>query len=684
MNKNITLKDINGIGEKKLEYLKKLKINNLFSLLLHLPTHYTDMSIVTPICMIENEKEYCIEGEITKVLGVSVGKLKTFSFKIADRTGEIKVTYFNLPNYLDKSFVPRTKIRLFGKITFFQGFPQLNNPIRIQDDNVKYFSPNYPLTSGIKIFEFKKIISKALEFIDDDAFEELIPPELNPFKITLKNSLQNIHQASIKNDIISFNTRSSVYHERLKYEELVAHNLSILYLKNSIKNQKSKIIKKVPKTIDDFIKTLPFTPTNGQMEAFKDISNDLNSNIPMNRLVQGDVGCGKTLVSVLTALQVVANGYQVAIMTPTEILATQHYENISKLLKTFGFSICLLTGKQKKKEKDENIRKIESGDVSIIIGTHSIFQEDVIYKNLRLIIIDEQHRFGVEQRLSLRLKCTDRKIIPHLLAMTATPIPRTLSQIFYADMSISVINELPPNRHPVKTSTLSINKIDMLIPRIHEHTMKGKQIFWVCCLIDESDKINCQDVTSRYEYLKNKLPNEKIGVIHGRMKSSEKDEIMNSFKNGELDILVSTSIIEVGVDVPNAFLIVIENAERYGLAQLHQLRGRVGRGKHESFCMLLYSNETSSLGMTRLNILKESNDGFFISKKDLEIRGPGDILGTRQIGELSFKVANIMDDAHLYENAKQTAYTIFEKHPNLVNKIIDRWFPYNSNIEVIS
>ena len=242
MNKNITLKDINGIGEKKLEYLKKLKINNLFSLLLHLPTHYTDMSIVTPICMIENEKEYCIEGEITKVLGVSVGKLKTFSFKIADRTGEIKVTYFNLPNYLDKSFVPRTKIRLFGRITFFQGFPQLNNPIRIQDDNVKYFSPNYPLTSGIKIFEFKRIISKALEFIDDDAFEELIPPELNPFKITLKNSLQNIHQASIKNDIISFNTRSSVYHERLKYEELVAHNLSILYLKNSIKNQKSKII----------------------------------------------------------------------------------------------------------------------------------------------------------------------------------------------------------------------------------------------------------------------------------------------------------------------------------------------------------------------------------------------------------------------------------------------------------
>jgi ATP-dependent DNA helicase RecG len=251
-------------------------------------------------------------------------------------------------------------------------------------------------------------------------------------------------------------------------------------------------------------------------------------------------------------------------------------------------------------------------------------------------------------------------------------------------MSISVINELPPNRHPVKTSTLSIDKVDILIPRIHEHCMQGKQIFWVCCLIDESDKINCQDVTSRYEYLKSNLPNEKIGVIHGRMKSSEKDEIMNSFKNGDLDILVSTSVIEVGVDVPNAFLIVIENAERYGLAQLHQLRGRVGRGKHESFCMLLYSHQTSTLGKTRLNILKESNDGFYISKKDLEIRGPGDILGTRQIGELSFKVANIIDDAHLYEIAKQTANTIFEKHPDLVNKIIDRWFPYNSNIEVIS
>ena len=401
---------------------------------------------------------------------------------------------------------------------------------------------------------------------------------------------------------------------------------------------------------------------------------------PMNRLVQGDVKKKKTLVAVMSALQAMGNGIQVALMAPTEILAEQHYANIQKFLEPLDIKVALLTGSQKKSEKKQQLLSIESGESLMIVGTHAIIQEQVNFNKLGLIIIDEQHRFGVEQRMKVRSKCNVDNKVPHMLAMTATPIPRTLAQTIYADMHVSVIDELPKGRKPITTILVPEARRNEIIERIRINCCQKKQVYWVCSLVNESEVIESQDAINAHDYLSQQLPELKIGLVHGQMKSSDKDHIMRDFKDGNIDVLVATSVIEVGVDVPNAFLIVIENAERYGLAQLHQLRGRVGRGNLESFCCLMYSDKINSIGKERLMTLKNSNDGFVIAQKDMEIRGPGDLLGTRQTGEVSYKIADAIRDYPSMEKCTETAKIIFNNYPEQKNKLMERWFPLGENL----
>ena len=395
----------------------------------------------------------------------------------------------------------------------------------------------------------------------------------------------------------------------------------------------------------------------------------------MTRLVQGDVGCGKTMVAILSALTAALSNCQAAVMVPTEILAQQHYKDFVKYLEPFGVQVGLLTGKMKAKEKQALQEDILSGEVKVIIGTHALIQNEVIYHRLALVIIDEQHRFGVRQRMALRQKaCDSTGFIPHILSMTATPIPRTLAQTAFADMDISIIDELPPNRQPIITIVRPISMRDTIIAHIEKHVAEGKQVYWVCCLINESEVIDCQDAINTASYIAQVLPQRRIGLLHGQMKAPEKQEIMDEFNHGNIDILVATSVIEVGVNNPNAFLIVIENAERHGLAQLHQLRGRVGRGKLASFCCLLHADNLSLTGRQRLKVLEQSSNGFYIAEQDMQFRGPGDLLGTQQTGELNFRVANMLRDTKIINEASADADIIEQQYPEAMQNLIDRWY----------
>jgi ATP-dependent DNA helicase RecG len=427
------------------------------------------------------------------------------------------------------------------------------------------------------------------------------------------------------------------------------------------------------KLVDKFLSLLPFQLTQAQLRVFGEIDQDLSHSSPMLRLVQGDVGSGKTVVAAMAALRAIENGFQVAIMAPTELLAEQHFLSFCQWFEPLGITVAWLTGKLPAAKRREQTTLVSSGEASIVIGTHALFQDSVDYAKLGLIIVDEQHRFGVHQRLALRSKSNNQAFSPHQLVMTATPIPRTLAMSAYADLDCSVIDQLPPGRTPVKTLVVAEERRDEVIARIENACIEGSQVYWVCTLIEESESLQCQAAEATAEMMRVQLPGVSIGLVHGRMKPQEKSEIMKSFKLGQLQLLVATTVIEVGVDVPNASLMVIENSERLGLAQLHQLRGRVGRGNIASYCILLYQGPLSETGKYRLGIMRESNDGFFIAEKDLEIRGPGQVLGTQQTGLMNFKVADISRDADLLDLVKTQSEDILLRYPTIVEPLVDRW-----------
>ena len=535
-------------------------------------------------------------------------------------------------------------------------------------------TPVYPTTEGVKQVTLRNLTEQALLALKQGALAELMPDGMYAQQLSLSEALHIVHRPPPDVSLHLFEEGKHPAQQRLILEELMAHQCSVLKMRANNEVQPGFAIAQDEALQQAFLQTLPFSPTNAQARVVREIQHDMQQPYPMMRLVQGDVGSGKTLVAALAALNVIAAGYQVVLMAPTELLAEQHAHNFSSWLSPLGIHVGWLAGKLKGKARDQVLTALESGDINLLVGTHAVFQEKVQYKNLAMVIIDEQHRFGVHQRLALREKGEQQGRFPHQLVMTATPIPRTLAMTAYADLNTSVIDELPPGRTPVQTIVLPAARRDQIIARVHKSvTEANRQVYWVCTLIEESEVLQSQAAEDTFIALRTALTDLRIGLVHGRMKPAEKQTIMAQFKAAELDVLVATTVIEVGVDVPNASLMIIENPERLGLAQLHQLRGRVGRGSIESHCVLMYDGNLSKTATKRLGVLRDSNDGFYIAQMDLEIRGPGEILGTKQTGIADLKIADLVRDGHLLEQVQQLADHLFTHHPANAQAMINRW-----------
>ncbi len=682
----VALTTLKGVGPSMAKRLEKLSLFSVQDILFHLPLRYEDRTRISTI-------RECIVGTHTNIIGeitsnqITHGKRRMMVVNVSDGTGNVQLCFFSFSASQKNSLSVGQTIRCYGEIKRGpNGFQIVHPEYRSLDDDraltpaEETLTPVYPTTDGLKQISLRNITDQALIRLQRGQVEELLPADLFDQQYSLAQALAIIHRPPPDASTSDLEFGRHPAQLRLIKEELLAHNLSMLKLR-----QNSDIHHAVSLTPDQavdnyhsceelFLKALPFAPTNAQTRVVKDIKKDLAKSQPMMRLVQGDVGSGKTLVAALAALSAIKQGYQVALMAPTEILAEQHAINFANWFTPLDISVGWLAGKTKAKARRIALEHIANGEMQMVIGTHALFQADVIFKNLVLIIIDEQHKFGVHQRLSLREKGVFDDNYPHQLIMTATPIPRTLAMTAYADLDTSVIDELPPGRTPINTIALPDARRDNVIERIREGcTNDNRQAYWVCTLIDESEVLQCQAAEDTALHLQAQLPELKIGLVHGRMKAVEKQEIMDRFKSGEIHLLIATTVIEVGVDVPNASLMVIENPERLGLAQLHQLRGRVGRGSVASHCVLLYKAPLSKTATKRLAVLRESNDGFVIAEKDLEIRGPGELLGTRQTGLAELKIADLVRDGYLIPEIKQKAYLLSRQYPEFSQALIQRW-----------
>jgi len=674
-----SLLDLKGIGEKALIKLSKIGINSIEELLFHLPIRYQDKTKLTNISDLEHGKKYLIEGVIEKA-NIIFYKKRMFVVRISDFTGSIQLRFFYFNKSQMNNFSIGKSVRCYGEARITkttkefihpecQFFSKSNRPILDE-----YLTPVYPITEGLHQYSLRNFIKQSLALLRS---KEIQFPEILPNKILKKYNLENINIALINihnppkniiyDDLVNTANRDK---KRLVFEELLAHQLVFKRIRAFNKTLKSFQLNNNDKPIKKLIEKLPFQPTKSQLCVMEEIVGNMQKKTPMMRLVQGDVGSGKTLVALFGALHAITNGYQVAFMAPTEILSEQHYQSIKIMLKDFNIKIALLYGGMKKKEKDMIIEDIKLGNIDLVIGTHALIQNQIKFFNLALVIIDEQHKFGVHQRMMLTSKGKNSDTFPHQLILTATPIPRTLAMTLYGNLDYSIIDEMPMGRKRINTIALSENRRQEVFKKIKKQCQEGNQIFWVCPLIDESEVLECKAATKTYDELKKKITNVNIGLIHGRMKMKEKEVVMNDFRNKKIDLLVSTTIIEVGLDIPNATVIVIENSERMGLSQLHQLRGRVGRGEKESTCILIYKGGLSETAKSRINILRKHNNGFDIAKEDLEIRGPGEILGKKQKGEINFKIANITRDYKYIKETKECSDMVSEEASELLAK---RW-----------
>ncbi len=685
---------VKGVGPQRARFLARLGINTIREALFHLPYRYEDRSTLIKIAELAGRQPdtglNTISGKVVSSEIVTPNprrpRLRLFELVIADSSGVLKAKWFNQA-YLKKLFKPGQEVVLYGIVKrnyWGPGFEMTNPEYEIIDDgdddpahspadqiHTGRIVPVYRLTEGISQKQLRNImyavVNSAVQSVQDAIPQEIITLRGLP---GLRESLANVHFPEAPVSIDMLNSGTSPYHQRLSFDELFTFQAGLAIIKKGELLEKGIAFHPDGRLAGRLRSALPFTLTGAQERVLGDILNDMKSHVPMNRLIQGDVGSGKTIVALLSMLAAVESGYQAALMAPTEILAEQHYLNIHALVENLGLRIHLLTGSK----KDKNIETISSGDSNIVIGTHALIQQGVSFKNLGLIVIDEQHRFGVMQRATLRKKGTN----PDTLIMTATPIPRTLALTLYGDLDYSIIDELPPDRSPVITRQLSEKQKEYIYQLIEEQVKKGKQAYIVYPVIEESDKTNLKAAITGMEALRVKFPQFRIGLLHGRMKPAEREEVMREFKNGALQILVSTTVIEVGVDVPNATLMVIIHAERFGLAQLHQLRGRVGRGGSQSHCLLLHYGAAED-ARRRLDVMSGSNDGFKIAEEDLAIRGPGEFFGTKQSGMPDLKVADIVRDARLLEAARKDAFGMIEKdpelqqHPQLRRSIEDFW-----------
>jgi len=675
----IPLTSLSGVGAKVAEKLAKVGLNSVQDLLFHLPLRYEDRTRIYPIVKLHAGLWAAVQGKVMSV-DTLFGKRKMLAVKISDGNGTITLRFFNFTAAMKNNFAEGKTVHAYGEIK------RGSFGLEIVHPDYKFYAPNqkadveetltpvYPTTEGLRQATLRNLTDQALALLDKAAVQELLPSGLYNHQITLAQALHTIHRPPPNINLEEFDEGQHPAQVRLIMEELLAQNLSMLSVRSKGQKDAALPLPESNQLKQQLLAQLPFSPTDAQNRVVQEIEQDLLQPHPMMRLVQGDVGSGKTLVAAMAALRALEHGYQVALMAPTELLAEQHAINFANWFEPMGIQVGWLAGKLKGKTKETELERIASGDAQMVVGTHALFQEHVKFNHLALVIIDEQHRFGVHQRLELREKGEKQGAFPHQLIMTATPIPRTLAMTAYADLETSVIDELPPGRTPIQTVAIPDTKRDDIIERVrHACLTEGKQAYWVCTLIDESEVLEAQAAADTAEELQRKLPDVKIGLVHGRMKPAEKQAVMQDFKDNKLHLLVATTVIEVGVDVPNSSLMIIENPERLGLAQLHQLRGRVGRGSVASHCVLLYHAPLSKTAQKRLAVLRESNDGFVIAQRDLEIRGPGELLGTKQTGMADFKIADLVRDQRLIPEVQRIARYIHDNYPDNAVAIIDRW-----------
>ena len=657
LNKDI--KYIKGVGPNRAVLLNKLGIFTLGDLITYYPRDYEDRSKPKKICDVANGEEVLVQGIVqSKLVESRIRKgLTLYRTKIADDTGFMEIVWYN-QSYLKNQIKQGQVYNFFGKVSLKYNKKEMNSPVFDIDTKTKNTGkivPLYPLTYSLSQNVLRGIIENGIKEIEGQL------PETLPEYILKNYSLYDINTAIKQIHFPDNFEKYELARKRLAFEELLIMQLALLTLKKSYTHQEKGIVFDKNIKMADLIDNLPFKLTKAQLRVLEEIDDDMESEKPMNRLLQGDVGSGKTIVSIISAYKAVKSGYQVAIMAPTAILASQHLESFTQILGAYGIKCELLISNITKKRKEEMLERLKNDEIDVIIGTHALLEENVVFKNLGLVVTDEQHRFGVKQRGTIVAKGNN----PDTLVMTATPIPRTLALILYADLDISIIDELPPNRQKIDTFAVTKRLEERVNNFVKKQIDEGRQAYIVCPLVEENEEINAQSVLELAERYKNEVfADYKVEYLHGKMKPKEKDEIMEKFKKGEIDILISTTVIEVGVNVPNASIMIVENAERFGLAQLHQLRGRVGRGEYKSYCILKYQGN-SDIIRQRMSIMQETNDGFKISEKDLELRGSGEFFGTKQHGLPEFKIANIFQDMPMLKNIQSIASNILQEDPEL-------------------
>lgn len=673
--------DLKGVGQQLAAKLYKLQIKTLQDILFHLPHRYVDRTRIHPLCFVGVDEPVVIEAIIEKISIVPKPK-RNLIVKIRDSTSAAEIRFFHFNAVQQEQFIPGMKIRCFGQARRSRAGLQFVHPeykifgteeiLAVEE----YLTPIYHATDGVGQKTLRSLVRQVIDLLHPIQHTLEILPECIKQDLEFSPLIDTLCKIHFPTPDVYTKILNEGFHpaqRSLAFEELLAQHLSLRQKRSLQQRELAHSIKPKYLLANQLIDSLPFALTNAQLRTIELIKHDLSQNYPMLRLVQGDVGCGKTLVAVVAALAVIEAGLQVAFMVPTEILADQHYANTLAWFSALGIPIACLTAKLSAKEKTVIKEQILNNEIKLVIGTHALFQNDVLFNNLGLAIIDEQHKFGVAQRLALQKKSANKNHIPHQLILSATPIPRTLAMTFYADLDYAVIDELPPGRKPITTIIVNEQRRVEILSRISSICAQGQQVYWVCTLISESEFIDSAPAETVWQELQDKLPTLKIGLVHAAMPVEQKEYTMAEFKQGRINLLVATTVIEVGVDVPNASLMVIENPERLGLAQLHQLRGRVGRGNNQSYCVLLYKAPLSQKAMQRLQFMRDSQDGFAIAKFDLKLRGPGEVFGTKQSGLASLRIADLLRDEDLLPRVSAAAEVILKDYPSVVPLLLQRW-----------
>lgn len=666
---------LRGVGRQLAERLAKLDIRCIRDLLFHLPARYEDRTRITPIGSLRPGTSAVIEGSVLAA-DVVFGRRRSFLCRVQDGSGTVSLRLFHFSAAQRTQLSPGARVRCFGEARSGATGIELYHPeYRVIGSTVPTLAdrltPVYPVTEGLSQQRLRSLCNLALGLLERAAEGSGRHPE--DLEEDIVAALKLLHGPPPEVSLAALEAGHHPAQQRLAMDELLAHQLSLLQARRRMRESRARPLPPPEDLLQRFRRALPFSLTSAQDRVMGELITDLAGAVPMLRLLQGDVGSGKTVIAAAAALIAAGSGAQTALMAPTELLAEQHARTLAPWLEPLGLGTALVTGSLRAAQRRTQLEQVASGAAALVIGTHALFQGGVDFQDLALVIIDEQHRFGVHQRLALRAKGEGSGGVPHQLVMTATPIPRTLAMSAYADLELSVLDELPPGRTPVTTVVIGQERRLEVIDRVSAACRAGRQAYWVCTLIEESEALEAQAAQDTAELLGEELEDLRIGLVHGRLKADEKARIMADFEAGRIDLLVATTVIEVGVNVPNASLMVIENAERLGLAQLHQLRGRVGRGTTESHCVLLYQPPLSRTGRERLKVMRESNDGFVIAEKDLELRGPGELLGTRQTGLVDLRVADLLRDRHLLPEVQARAQALLRQDPAAAQRIIERW-----------